>query len=176
MLCPLCKIGLEKAILYNVEVNYCPRCLGIFFEENELEWSKDVKDENLRWLDIDLWKDISKFRISRNQKLCSFCRLPLYEVRYGDSEIRVDLCNLCHGIWLDRGEFKRIIEYLKEKANYEILNKYTKNLLEEFSEIFIGPESLREEILDFLTILKILSYKFAARHATISQIILNLPK
>ena len=39
------------------------------------------------------------------------------------------------------------------------MNNYSKNLLKEFSEIFTGPEPLREEILDFLTILKLFSYK-----------------
>ncbi|MDI6591611.1 MAG: zf-TFIIB domain-containing protein [Patescibacteria group bacterium] len=176
MLCPLCKIGLKEAILCNIGVNYCPKCLGIWFEEEELRWAKDEKDKNLNWLDIDLWKDKSKFRISKNQKLCPVCNLPLYEVNYGDSEIKVDLCNLCQGIWLDRGEFKKIIEYLKEKANYEVLNNYLKNLLKEASEVFTGPESFREEVLDFLIILKLLNYKFATQHPVIARIISQLPK
>ena len=176
MQCPSCKKKLDISILSNVEVNYCSNCLGIFFEEEELRWAKDKKDKNLRWLDIDLWEDVSKFRISREQKLCPSCRLPLYEVNYGDSKIKIDLCNLCYGIWLDRGEFLRIIEYLKEKGQLEILNKYAKNLTKEFWEIFIGPESLREEIFDFLTILKILNYKFTIQHPNIAEIISSLPK
>lgn len=160
MLCPRCKISLEKAIFYNIEVDYCPQCLGTFFEQEELRWAKDAKDKNLQWLDIDLWKDKNLFKISYGIRLCPNCRLPLYEVYYGNSQIIVDVCNLCQSIWLDRGEFKKIIEYLKEKANYEILHHYFKNLREEFWEIFTGPESLREEIFDFLTVLKLLNYKF----------------
>lgn len=105
MLCPSCKIGLEEAILCNTGVNYCPKCLGIFFEEEKLRWAKDERDKNLRWFDIDLWENKEKFKISRNQKLCPFCRLPFYQVNYGKSKIKIDLCNLCQGIWLDRGEF-----------------------------------------------------------------------
>lgn len=176
MFCPLCKTYLDRAILCGVEINFCPHCLGIFFEEEELRWAKDYKDRNLRWLDIDLWKEEEKFRISPMLKLCPSCRLPLYEVNYGDSKIKVDVCNLCKGIWLDRGEFEKIIQYLKKKADYEILNNYLRNLLEEFWEIFVGPETLREEILDFLTILKLLYYKFATQHSTISRIIAGLPR
>ncbi|GAH99064.1 unnamed protein product, partial [marine sediment metagenome] len=84
--------------------------------------------------------------------------------------------NLCHGVWLDRAEFKKIIDWLKKRADYEILNNYAKNLFRELSEIFTGPETLREEILDFLTILKLLRYKFATQHPAISKIILQLPK
>ena len=176
MFCPNCKIELEKAILHNVEIDYCPKCLGIFFEEDELRWAKDKADKNLNWLDIDLWKNETKFKISRLGKLCPSCRMPLYEVNYEDSGVVVDVCNLCHGIWLDRGEFKRIIEYLKREADYEVLEKYTKNLLQEFWEIFTGPEIFREEISDFLTILKLFNYKFTTQYPTITKIISNLPK
>src|SRR3972149_8792448 len=103
MPCPICKKELEKAIFYGVEIDYCPTCLGVWFEEEELRWAKDEKDRNLRWLDIDIWKDDEKFKISPNQRLCPSCRMPLYQVGYGESGIFVDVCNLCRGIWLDRG-------------------------------------------------------------------------
>ena len=109
-------------------------------------------------------------------RLCPFCRLPLYEVYYGDSGIIVDVCNLCQGTWLDRSEFKKIIEYLKKKADFELLESYAKNLTEEFWEIFTGPETLKEEISDFLIILKLLNYKFATQHPNITKIISQLPK
>lgn len=176
MKCPICKKPLSSTILCNVEVNYCPNCLGLWFEEEELRWAKDEKDKDLRWLDIDLWKDEKKFKISYGIRLCPSCRVPLYEVYYGDSRVIVDVCNLCHGIWLDRAEFKKIIGWLQKKADYEVLNNYAKNLFKELSEIFTGPETLREEILDFLTILKLLRYKFATQHPAISKIILQLPK
>jgi Zn-finger nucleic acid-binding protein len=175
MICPLCKISLEKSLLHNVEVDYCQKCLGLWFEEEELRWAKDEKDRNLRWLDIDLWKDKTKFKISRGIRLCPFCRLPLYEVYYGRSGIIVDLCNVCHGIWLDRGEFKKIIDYLKREADWEVLNNYLEDLKEEFWEIFIGPENLKEEVLDFLAVLKLLNYKFLVQHPFLSSLILNLP-
>mgnify|MGYP001619743815 FL=1 len=173
MTCPVCKIQLDKALLHNVEIDYCPQCLGLWFEQEELRWVKDEKDRNLRWLDIDLWKDKNKFKINRGIQLCPFCRLPLYEVHYDKSGIIIALCNLCHGIWLDRGEFKKIIEHLEFRADWEVLNNYVKNVKEEFWEIFAGPETLREEILDFLTILKILNYKFLIQHPTLAKMISN---
>jgi Zn-finger nucleic acid-binding protein len=143
-----------------------------------------------------LWQDESKFKIACCQKFCPECRVPLYEVKYGDSGIypvksrktgisskaklfngvKIDVCNLCQGIWLDRGEFKKIIGFLKKRADYEILNNYTKNLVKEFWEVFTGPETFKEEVSDFLTILKLLNYKFATQHPYLSQIISNLPR
>lgn len=194
MRCPLCNIYLGKSIIANVEVDYCSRCYGLWFEEGELENAKDEKDRNLRWLDIDLWKDPARFVISPQKRMCPKDRLPLYEVGYaahpedgraspaseearrGDSGIRVDVCSLCHGVWLDRGEFKNIVVYLREKAEHRVLYHYARDLFEEAWEIFSGPEMLREEILDFLAILKLLMYKFASQYATLSRMILSLPR
>ena len=131
----------------------------------------------MRWLDIDLWKDSSKFRVGwEGGRLCPADHMLLYNVGYGDSNVKVDVCNVCRGIWLDRGEFKEIIAYLREKGEHEVLYHYAKNLFEELWEVFSGPEILREEVLDFLTILKLLRYKFAAQHPVISKLMLSLPR
>lgn len=176
MKCPFCKAQSEKAIFQNVEVDFCPTCLGMFFEQDELRIAKDERDKNLVWLDIDLWEDKKKFKISKANLLCPVCQVPFYEVLYGDSAIKIDICTVCRGIWLNRGEFREIIEYLKQKAQYEILENYFKNLTAEIIEVFTGPETLKQEISDVLAILKLLNYKFAAQYPEIVQIISNLPK
>lgn len=174
--CPKCRVPLSETILHGVAVDYCPKCLGIWFEKEELRWAKDRKDKDLKWLDIDLWDKKEQFKVVRGIRLCPSCRMPLYEVYYGESGVVVDVCNLCHGIWLDRAEFEKIINYLKEKADFEVLNNYAKNLLEEATEVFSGPEKLRSELSDFLTILKLLKYKLLVKHPVISEIISKMPK
>lgn len=174
--CLHCNLKLEQVLLGGVEVDYCPSCYGLWFEEDELQWAKDEKDRDLRWLDIDLWKDPAKFQIGRGRKLCPEDGMPLYEVRYADSNVKVDVCNVCHGVWLDRGEFIAIIEYLREKGYQEVMHNYAKNLLQELWEVFSGPELLKEEILDFLVILKMLRYKFASQHPVLTQLMLSLPR
>ncbi len=54
MKCPIDGEKLEKAIFYGVEIDYCPDCLGSWFEQGELREAKDEKIEDLNWLDIDL--------------------------------------------------------------------------------------------------------------------------
>jgi len=176
MNCPICKKKLQTILFNNVEVDYCNDCLGLWFEKDELRWAKDNKDKDLRWLDVDLWKDQKNFKVAKGIRLCPECRMPLYEIHYGDSQVIVDFCRLCGGLWLDRAEFKKIIEWLKNKANYEIMHNYSKNLLKEFSEIFVGPETLKEEIVDFLVILKLLNYKFTTQHPNLTDIFSSLPR
>ena len=176
MICPNCKKeSLETINFHKVQVNRCSQCQGIWFDQDELRKAKDERDQYLKWLDIDLWKEDKNFRVSSSEKLCSLCKTPLYEVKYGESDIKVDICNLCKGIWLDEGEFRKIIAYLKETVSTETLGKYLKHTFEETKEIFVGPEELSSEIEDFLIVIKLLQYRFCSQYPRIQDIIIHLP-
>jgi Zn-finger nucleic acid-binding protein len=176
MECPNDNEKLEKVLFHSVEVDYCPKCLGIWFDADELRLAKDDKDKQLNWVDFDLWRDKSKFHISQGDKHCPIDRAGLVEVKYEGAKTKVDFCKMCQGIWLDRGEFKQIINHLKNKADYEILNHYTKNLVSELWEVFSGPETFRSELADFLMLLKLFSYKFLFQYPRINGLIEELPK
>jgi len=176
MLCPNRHNQLKKVLFHNVEVDYCPECLGVWFEQNELSYVKDDKDEQLNWLDFDIWRDKGRFKLSKSDRHCPIDRAGLVEVNYDDSKVKIDFCKMCQGVWLDRGEFKQIMIYLKKKADYEILHRYTKNLVVELWEVFAGPEKFREELLDFLMLLKLLNYKFVVQHPFLNSLIENSQK
>ncbi|MEK7658487.1 MAG: zf-TFIIB domain-containing protein [Patescibacteria group bacterium] len=176
MNCPNDNEKLEKVLFHNVEVDYCPDCLGIWFDQNELRWAKDNKDQQLNWLDVDLWRDKKSFEVSRINKYCPVCRIGLSQINYDDSKVKVDFCKMCQGVWLDRGEFKQIINYLKRKSDYEILHHYTKNLAKELWEVFSGPEKFREELSDFFMLLKLFNYKFVVQHPFLNSLIENSQK
>lgn len=174
--CPNKHGKLEKVLFHAVEVDYCKECLGVWFDKNELTEAKNQKDQQINWLDIDLWRDKAKFEISGSHKFCPSCRVVLCQVSYDHSKTKVDFCKSCNGIWLDRGEFKQIIAYLKNKADYEVLHRYAKNLVLELWEVFAGPEKFREELADFLMLLKLLNYKFAVQHPFLTKLIENSQK
>jgi Zn-finger nucleic acid-binding protein len=174
--CPICKINLLTELLHNTEIDYCPKCLGSWFDEDELRLAKDNKDESLKWVDVNLWEDKSKFKVSYGIRLCPSCRMPLYEIYYGDSGVIVDICSVCRGVWLDRAEFKKIVDYLKKEESYKVINEYAKVFYRQLGEVFSGPETMKEEILDFIAVLKLFSYKFSASHPILSKIIAELPR
>ena len=174
MECPNDGEQLEKILFNHAKVDYCPKCLGIWFDADELRQAKDNKDKGLNWVDIDLWRDKSKFEVSRSDRHCPVDRSGLQEVKYDNSKTKVDFCKMCHGIWLDRGEFKQIINYLKSKSDYEVLNNYSKNLVSELWEVFSGPEKFRSELSDFLTLIKLFNYKFETQHPLLTSLIESL--
>jgi len=176
MKCPNDNEKLEKVLFHNVEADYCPKCLGIWFDKDELRLAKDDKDEQLNWADVDLWRDKGSFEVNYSRKHCPVCRAGLREIKYDGSKTKIDFCKMCEGVWLDRGEFKQIVNYLKRKSDYEILHHYTKNLATELWEVFAGPETFREELSDFFTILKLLNYKFVVQHPFLNSLIDNSQK
>lgn len=176
MKCPNDNEELQKILFHDVEVDACPRCMGIWFDKDELRMAKDEKDKQLNWVDVDLWRDKGKFHLSRSDKHCPVCRAGLQEVKYDGTKTKIDFCKYDEGVWLDRGEFKQIINYLRSKSDYEILNHYTKNLITELWEVFSGPESLRSELGDFLMLLKLLNYKFVVQHPFLNSLIENSQK
>jgi hypothetical protein len=101
--------------------------------------------------------------------------MPLYTVKYDGFPVEIDLCNVCHGIWLDKGEFDKIIGYMKEKVEKEKLSGYLRDIGEEFVEIFVGPERISDEIADFLIVMKLFEYRLLSKVPAISQIIARLP-
>lgn len=167
---------MQKVLFHDVEVEYCPDCLGIWLESKELAHAKNDEDKQLNWLDFDIWRDKGKFKFSPKDRRCPVDRIPFVEVGYDNSSVKLDFCKMCQGIWLDRGEFKQIMVYLKKKADYEILHKYTKNLAVQLWEVFAGPEKFREELEDFLMLLKLFNYKFVVQHPFLNAWIENSQK
>ncbi len=175
MKCPTCEEKLEEVKFHGIKVDSCPSCHGKWFQKNELHRAKDRKEETLDFMDVDLWEKEENFKLCENDRICPSCEVPLYDVNYGDSDVKVDICNLCEGVWLDDGEFKKIVHYLKDEAGDKIMNDYARTLLEETSEVFLGPEPLREEVSDLLTVLGLLKYRIAGRHPYFSKTISQLP-
>ncbi|MBU4142994.1 zf-TFIIB domain-containing protein [Patescibacteria group bacterium] len=188
MKCPKCKKELsEKIKIGDVKIDRCPKCGGLWFEKDELRLAKDkqapearwvdveIKDKSINWFQFDFWKDKIKFKVKKGMKYCPIDEIPLYQVNYGDTPIKIDVCGICFGIWLDKGEFKKITDYIKNKAEYETLYNYAKNLALETKEIFVGPESVKSEVADLLMLIKLLKYKLMAQHPELVRLISSLP-
>lgn len=186
--CPKCKKELsEKIRIGDVKIDRCSECGGLWFEKDELRLAKDKKAPEARWLDVEVrdesvnwfhfefWKDKVKFQVKKDIKYCPTDKAPLYQVNYAEAPVEIDVCSICGGVWLDKDEFKKIIDYLKNKADYELLYNYAKNLVRETKEIFAGPESVKSEAIDLLVLVKLLKYKLMVQHPELVKLISSLP-
>ena len=103
MNCPKCRQqSLKKKYVSgaNLNVDYCPKCKGVWFDRGELEQAMAVADPQLQ---------IPGGAV-RLQAPCPRCDKPLYAFAYPQTRVVIERCKACGGLWLDAGEFKLIRE------------------------------------------------------------------
>ena len=175
MKCPRDAKELDEVIINHCRVDRCDKCGGIWFDQDELSAIKDERDENLSWLDFDLWSDVNKLKSGGTFLDCPRDGSPLYKIRYGSSEVMADVCLECHGVWLDKDELDKIIKDLEEKINTETLPEYLKDLELEFKDLFLEHKNSKKDIRDIAIIMKLIAYRLVAQHPKITEIVGSLP-
>ncbi len=118
MKCPACSSHLERKKYHEIAVDTCPTCRGIWFDQNELvpfihlflEDHQDLPNST-----IQLSKTITSIdRLNEPCRCCPRCEQPLKKINYAyDSNIIVDKCVSCDGVWADGPEVKQLAVYAK---------------------------------------------------------------
>ncbi len=169
MSCPRCSAALRAATARGVRYRRCPKCGGSWFAGDKLRVLKDTAaGGDYRWIEIDLWQDRDKFRAGKQEKLvCPKDRQTMVTVRYGDSDVRVDTCPDCRGVWLDAKEYAKIVKYLEQRVDTETVAGYLDELRDEFVDIFTNPKHAGSEAGNFLKVLHLLELRFFVQHSNI---------
>ena len=171
MQCPRCGSETKRRQIKSVSIQWCPSCGGSWYSADKLRLLKDREHAgDYRWIHIDLWRHADRFRAGRQERLvCPKDETVMTTVRYGDSRIRANICTECQGIWLDKGDYERILRYLEKKVNTETVAALVHDLREEFLEIFLEPEVAWAELADFTKVLHLLELRFVVQHPTIAS-------
>jgi len=99
--CPECERKMVMVRVGDVQVDACLRCEGVFFDPGELK--------SLTGLQRDVPGDRLASRLSR--RLCPACRDAMTEqVFLRPFNLLVDRCPRGHGVYLEKGELKRVFE------------------------------------------------------------------
>lgn len=176
MRCPKCEQILENISMHKVSVEHCKKCGGIWFDRDELKMVRDERDKNLSWLNIDLWDDANKIESEEgNYMACPIDGKNLFKVKYSPSDVVVDVCLDCRGVWLDKGELDKILRQLEDKVNSETLPEYLKDLGEEIKDLVLEKGNTKEEIRNVLILMKLIEYRLAAQYPKITEITSVLP-
>jgi Zn-finger nucleic acid-binding protein len=94
-----------------VFIDVCPKCQGIWFDNEELE-----KVLGTRKLDSLLTKRTGTE--SRSKLKCPRCGV-LMDLEYAE-DVEIDVCPSCHGVWLDYGELERLKELTEAGGDEEV--------------------------------------------------------
>jgi len=99
MKCPKCRVELvAQTAKGDVRLDCCPDCRGIWFDAGELE--KIMKDAQ---------EDLYVPAAAKQQYLfCPRCVQYLHSFHYPQTEVMIEMCKSCGGLWLDGAEYTKI--------------------------------------------------------------------
>jgi len=121
MKCPLDGTALVRVTLAGIELDKCPQCDGIWFDQGELERIRDARLTDAEELLEKKFGDPSVTEGTTDGYMrCPRCddgRLQRSHYTYLNP-VKVDRCEQCFGIWLDHGELCSVVG--EKKALEEI--------------------------------------------------------
>ena len=111
--CPTCMTLLEEYQYRLLMVDVCPTCHGMWLDRGEL-------GALVAYLEPEAPADqpggtpkrqvMTGERITEPPKSCPRCHATLKPFNYAyDSNIILDRCPACEGVWVDRGELQKIV-------------------------------------------------------------------
>ncbi len=107
-----------------VWVDLCPSCRGLWLDAGELErieetHERDHREELARMVDLG-YNAYELARAKAGRRLCCpKCGAELERCEYARcSQVMIDACPRCHGVWLDAGEIEAL-ELFFERSRLE---------------------------------------------------------
>ena len=119
MNCPVCKEPLVVLELEQIEVDYCTGCEGVWLDAGELELLLETDEERNRL--INLFKEAGEIKEKSHD--CPICGKQMLKFYIGEQEkVLVDKCKKNHGIWFDKGELRKVVEFGSVSKENKIIN------------------------------------------------------
>jgi len=115
--CPACLSQLTPLNYGRIELDTCPECSGLWFDQGELKQVSAMMDDRARGLPLDPWEQVRKMSVKVGKRKCPRCQAPLGVVCYPHPKVEVDVCLLCAGVWLDSDELNKILQYVDEQMS-----------------------------------------------------------
>ena len=116
--CPIHSCKLITVYLDTILIDYCPECYGIWLDFGELENLLNKKIEKNKLFKDKLTGPLRPSENKKEIKNCPLCNKGLDIKKYYNSNIYLDICSICGGIWFDSGEFA--VLYLNNKKDSSI--------------------------------------------------------
>jgi len=149
--CPADGSVLDLYSLAHIEFEGCPKCHGMWLDKDELRKLKNkINDGQLHWLNRQV-DNIDTVSAVASLRPCPKCpSTKLRSIVFGHSGVVIDTCPNCYGVWLDRGEFDTIVQFLHDVATNATTKEIGQELREDLRKAVSGdgPEGRLAEVGD----------------------------
>ncbi len=114
MICPACKSDMIVVEHERIELDYCVKCHGVWFDAGELELLLGTLglDSAVEFLGDIL--EAGEAETTEKKRRCPLCRQKMKKVNL-ETEVLVDVCPQGEGVWFDGGEVGALISRLAKK-------------------------------------------------------------
>lgn len=118
--CPVCKEPMIVVEHGRIELDYCTKCLGVWFDAGELALLLESLDLEVGEFNIAEIVALPEKRIAEVKRRCPICRKKMRKAAIGhDPEVVVDVCPREEGLWFDGGEVGQVITQRLKKPSVE---------------------------------------------------------
>ncbi len=125
MRCPFCSGKLVEVESKSAFIDICSDCQGIWFDSGEfvdfiksLTESEEISPQTPQLFIPAAVKTV--FTVKEKDKICPRCNQPMQRFNYAyDSNVFLDKCLRCGGMWADRNEIKEVVKYIKRDGRIE---------------------------------------------------------
>jgi Zn-finger nucleic acid-binding protein len=114
--CPACK-GVVVVVEYQrIELDYCTKCYGVWFDAGELSLLTERLSLQGVGLTVNEIAALPAEKVAEKPRHCPICRKNMKKVIIGSApEVLVDVCARGDGLWFDGGEVGQVLGQLKDK-------------------------------------------------------------
>lgn len=108
MICPVCEKQMIVLEMEGLELDHCMNCGGTWLDAEEIEWLDELAGVAPGAVTAALAGATTRKNPNRR---CPRCRKKMAVVTLGNSPgVEVDRCTRGHGLWMDRGELRAIVQ------------------------------------------------------------------
>ncbi len=118
--CPVCTKPMESISLKEISdftIERCSECMGLFFDPDELNMLLDSSVAQVYSINLRKIWEMNQMEVTTPERSavyikCPICQGVMNRVNFGvRSGVVIDQC--VHGVWLDSGELRKLLEWRK---------------------------------------------------------------
>lgn len=112
--CPACRGPVVVVEFQRIELDYCTKCLGVWFDAGELELLLERMALDGAALTMDEIMALPAEKVVEKARRCPICGRKMRKVIIGSEPmVLIDVCPRRDGIWFDRGELSQVIGQIR---------------------------------------------------------------
>ena len=109
MKCPNCHIEMIVVEHKKIELDYCVRCSGVWFDSGEMQLLLDTMKEEGISSGTGL-PNLQEAQSTEKKRRCPICHQKMKKVTIGEEpKVLIDNCPRGDGLWFDAGELQQVI-------------------------------------------------------------------